>query len=498
MKIKNNYRSITPVKWIVVLVVVALSGSLALAAEDIIYTCGMHPEIVSHEPGLCPICNMKLTPKKAGSMNTGTVTIDPVTRQNIGLVTVEAVLETVEKQLYASGRLIIPQDNNYSVNTRVSGWVERLYVSDVGQGVKKGQPLFDIYSPDLVNAQREYLAIAPAINDSSMDQSLVSFTNLATERLRNWGISQDQIEALQKKGEIKRTLTINASADGFVTALNIKTGDEVRPHARLLEISDLSTLWASAYVYETDLPFLELNQTARLSFPALPGEIYSARVFYIAPVLNKSNQIEVRLELDNSKMTLKPDMYAEIILEQQLSGQRLVIPRRAIINSGRRQVVFLASGDDSFEPREITTGAIANDDKIEVISGLTAGDRVVTSGQFLLDSEARLSESLGDNLSHQHGNNHAYGDHAENARGANTDPYDIHTCPMPEHYHVLNYGPGQCPECGMNLVPVGQTDNNQIFVCPMPECGTVAQEPGQCPVCNMALIKYQPGGKDDR
>jgi RND family efflux transporter MFP subunit len=457
------------------------------------YTCGMHPEVVSDEPGICPICNMKLTPKKQAGESASGVTIDPVTRQNMGLVTADAHYRTLQRTVRAFGRVAYREPNRHSVNLKVKGWVEQLFVDEIGEQVFKGQPLLRLYAPELVAAQREYLVAARAADVATMSE-LVS---AAADRLRNWDISDDQIERLSSDEDILQTMTIRAPADGIVVNKMVNEGDRLLPGKELFEVVDLSTVWVTAHVYELDAPFVSVGQQALVRFPKLPGEQYTGRVEYVSPFLGDDRQIEIRITLENPNQQLKPQMYAEVSLSSELSGDQLVVPRKAVINSGVRELVYVAASENTYEPRLIRTGAVGADDMVQVASGLQAGEKVVVSGQFLLDSESRLSEALG---GHMHGEQSApeADDHEAIHASSSDDPYDIHTCPMPEHFHVLNYGPGTCPECGMDLVPTTETDNTDVYVCPMPSCGVAESEPGLCPVCNMHLMKYESESGDDK
>ncbi len=460
-----------------------------------LYTCGMHPEIISEEPGICPICNMKLTPKRESGDNEGAIRIDPATKQNMGLVTTQAEYRKLTKTVSTFGKISVPDPNRYTVNLKVDGWVERLYVDEQGQSVSKGQPLLEIYSPELVAAQRELLVA----KKSNSNASMIRLANAASQRLQNWDISEDQLRRLEDTGEVKRTMIIRSPANGIVKNKAVSKGDRISARSLLYEIVDLSKVWVEASVYEQDLPYVQVGQKARVNIPSLPGQKFDGEVTFISPILDDNSQAEIRLTLDNTDNMLKPEMYAEVFIENSLDGERLAIPRSAVINSGTRQLVFVASADETYKPHYIETGAIGSGDMIAIEDGLMAGDDVVVSGQFLLDSETRLSEAIGaggaGGHAHQHGAQHADSkemDHDEMEKAeASNDPYDIHTCPMPEHFDVLNYGPGECPECGMALVPVSETENIPVYVCPMPQCGVAEKEPGLCPVCNMKLVEYE-------
>ncbi len=467
------------------------------------YTCGMHPEIISDEPGYCPICGMKLTPKKDGAGAEGSVKIDPTTTQNMGLVTNPVRYQSITKKVHAFGKIGFSEPLLHSVNLKIDGWIERLFVDHEGQRVHKGQPLLEVYSPALVAAQREFLIAhesSQRTKDSSLASSVDGMTDLmqaSRKRLSNWDISEDQIERLQSSGEITRSLTILAPSEGVVIAKAVSEGDHPKPGTELYQIADLSTVWVVAHVYEQDLPFVSLGQEATVTLPSLGGDRFVGIVSYVSPFLDAQGQAEIRLDVTNGDYRLKPEMYAEVSIKSELEGDRLVVQRSAVINSGVRQLVYVALDEGYYEPRVITTGAVGDDDMVEVLSGLSVHEKVVTSGQFLLDSESRLSEALseGVHIGHDHDNNRQQVRHGKSPveeKGLS----GVYSCPMPEHYHILRYGEGHCPECGMALVPVEQTDNRPVYVCPMEECAVAQKTPGSCPKCGMKLTKLEPGTAD--
>ncbi len=482
-----------------------------------LYTCGMHPEIISEEPGYCPLCGMKLTPKKEGASASGTVVIDPTTSHNMGLVTTPARYLKIDKMVRAFGKVKYSEPDVHTVNLKIDGWVEKMYVDYEGMEVFQGQPMIEIYSPKLVAAQREFL-VAHKSNDNSNAQfasaasdgnGMNSFLESARQRLSNWDISDDQIEKLVKSGEITRTMKIRAPVGGIVTKKYVNEGQRLQPGTELYKITDLSTVWVTAFVYEQDLPFVYIGQEAIVQFPNIPGETFMAEVSYIAPFLDEKGQAEIRLDVKNRDYLIKPQMYAEIALIAEIPQERLVIPRKAVINSGMREIAYVSEGEGSYSARTINTGVIGRNDMVEVRSGLSAGEQVVTSGQFLIDSESRLHEALssGGHTGHSHGDmasndskneddhsTHEMQDSRKTNKDAKTKDGElsgVYTCPMPEHFHVLQFGEGDCPECGMNLVAVEETENTEVYVCPMEECGVVQSEPGRCPVCGMHLMMLE-------
>ena len=481
-----------------------------------LYTCGMHPQIISKEPGYCPICGMKLTPKKDNNVAMkGSIVVDPTVVQNMGMVVADVSRQQLQRKVRVFGKIQYTEPSIQSVNVKIPGWVEKLYIDYEGQSVKKGQPLFLVYSPELVAAQQEYLVALKnkqALGNSGSNNLLQA----AVMRLENWDISQEQITRLSDDGQLTRTMLIRSPFDGVVITKRVAVGEHLNPGAEIYRIADISKVWVQGYAYEQDLPYISTGQTAEVSVPSLPNKTFSGKIIYVSPFLNDANQAEIRIETTNPDLLLKPDMYAEVNINSRLDGGRLAVPRKAVINSGAKEIVYLAEGDGSYEPRLITTGASADGDLLEVTSGLNEGDKIVTSGQFLLDSESRLNESLG--MNHNHGSmassdtkdeqmNDMAMDTHQHSDDMKTDDNSsmevkkpgqkqvqpklsgIYTCPMPEHYHVLQYGPGTCPECGMKLVPIEQTKNTEVYVCPMSEDSVVSDKPGKCLKCGMDLVK---------
>jgi Cu(I)/Ag(I) efflux system membrane fusion protein/cobalt-zinc-cadmium efflux system membrane fusion protein len=474
-------------------------------AESQLYTCGMHPEIISDQPGYCPVCGMRLSQKKNAATTAGSISIDPTARQNMNLVTVEASYGRVARSVRALGRVEYSEPSIHSVTLKVEGWVENLQVDSEGDRVDRGDVLLEVYSPAMLATQKELLIAHNASMASSPtgpDQNgMSSLMEAAITRLRNWGIADDQIEQIIARGDLSQTMRIQAPTQGVIVSKNVDVGAHIRPGSVLYRIADLSTVWIVAYVYEQDQPFISIGQTANVSVPSLPGEKLQGVISYVSPFFDSKRQVEMRIDIGNPHGLLKPGMYAEVTMRSELAGERLLIPRSTIINSGRRQIAYVSVGDGTYEPRVLQTGVIGDDDLVEVLSGLSAGESVVASGQFLLDSESRLGETLdiallehshGDTLGrqeivaqdnppqHNHSHEHMQGDTIADLSG-------VYTCPMPVHFHVLQFGSGDCSECGMALVPVEKTSNTDVWICPMRECAVAQNQPGRCPVCGMYL-----------
>jgi rubrerythrin len=283
---------------------------------------------------------------------------------------------------------------------------------------------------------------------------------------------------------------------------------------RLFQIADLSTVWAIAHIYDYELPFISKGQKARLSMPYLPGQEFIGDIAYIYPYLdNKNRSVEVRVEIPNKNMILKPNMYGTVTIESRLPGERIVIPDQAVIRSGVRDLVFISMGDGKFMPREVKLGASGEDGVVEVVSGLNMGDIVVTSSQFMLDSESRLREATSkiraqmasvtrikevedDDEQEQASEEHPEAemkqkkmDHEMKEREhSEMDGENVYACPMDSHSHIVQVGPGKCPDCGMKLVPADETSGRTVYECPMPQDSVVSAEPGRCPKCGMKLV----------
>jgi Cu(I)/Ag(I) efflux system membrane fusion protein/cobalt-zinc-cadmium efflux system membrane fusion protein len=462
---------------------------------------------------------MKLTPKKEGGSEPGNIVIDPTTRQNMGLVTAPAeyrkltrtlrafgTVEYSEPKIHAVnlkiegwvekrafGTVEYSEPKIHAVNLKIEGWVEKLYVDYEGARVEKGWSLVEIYSPELVAAQKEFL-IALKSGDSRAMKKLLEG---ARQRLLNWDISPNQIERLAQTGEVRRNVVIKSPASGVVFAKNIEAGDHLKPGVELYRIADISVVWVVAYVYEQDLPFVALGQTAEISFPNLGGKNITAEVSYISPFLDSRGQTEIRLDVPNPGLILKPEMYAEVTIKSEMPEASLTLPRSAVINSGTRQLIYTASMDGSYAPRIITTGVVGDDDMVEIKSGLDSDEWVVTRGQFLLDSESRLGEALAGGHNHQSHTTFA-SEHKPIMTPEEDSLSGIYTCPMPIHFDVLQYGEGDCSECGMKLVPVEETDNENVYACPMSQCGVAQNVSGSCPVCGMDLVRLERIKGDDQ
>ena len=300
----------------------------------------------------------------------------------------------------AVGRVDYDETRIMDVNSKIAGWVEQLYVDYTGQWVEKGQPLLALYSPELVAAQEEYLTAldyAERMRDGvtrDVAQSADDLLAAARQRLLYWDISAGQIAELTKTRQVGRTMPILAPRSGIVTHKDVLEGAHIGSGQHLYRIADLSMVWIYADVYEYEMPWISKGQRAEVSLSYLPGEQFEGKVDYIFPFMNKKTRtVQVRMVFDNADGALKPDMYADVVIRPEVAGKGVVIPAQAVIHSGTRRVVVIAQGDGRFEPREIRIG-VETEDGYEVLHGLNPGEEIVTSAQFLIDSESNLKAAL--------------------------------------------------------------------------------------------------------
>jgi RND family efflux transporter MFP subunit len=527
------------------------------AKEKTLYTCGMHPQVVQDHPGNCPICDMKLTPirKAAGEANTAgspsggrkikyykstmmpgevrqtpgkdsmgmemvpeyeeaaaepqTIAIDPVTIQTMGIRTATVARGPLRRTIRTVGTIEYDETTLAEVTTKFKGWVEKLYVNATGQLVMRGDPLFEIYSPELYSAQREYvLALEQGTNASGRAELKAS----ALTKLKFFDISDEQISELERTRQPQKTLRIQAPQDGFVAEKGVVQGQMVEAGMKIYRLADLGLVWVQAQIYEQDLAYLKLGQEATVTLSYLPDREFRGRVTYLYPnVDEKTRTAMVRMEFHNPGYFLKPGMFATVQVTSELEASALLVPDMAILRSGEKSTVFVAREGGTFEPRTIALGPQAEDDYYQVLSGLKEGERIVTSGQFMLDSESQLREAIQKMLKPGPGGApepsapastratpERMGQDAvaagPSAEGAAAVKY---ICPMPEHVSIEYDHAGKCPLCGMTLVPVSAATLRKLqpggkllyYTCPMPEHSDVHEsKPGKCPKCGMTLI----------
>lgn len=528
-----------------------------------LYTCGMHPQVVQDTPGNCPICGMKLTPirKQASgaggtpatsgerkikyyksTMNPGEVkpgpgkdsmgmdmvavyedeaaaaessaiAVDPVTTQTMGIRTATVTHGPLRRAIRTVGAIEYNETALADVTTKFKGWIEKLYVNATGQLVMKGDPLFEIYSPELYSAQVEYLLATDPTNKAGAGNDALKTSALT--KLKFFDISDEQIAELEKTRKATKTLRIVAPQDGFVADKMVVQGQMVDAGMKIYRLADLGLVWVQAQIYEQDLVYLKLGQEATVTLSYLNDREFRGRVTYIYPnVDEKTRTAKVRMEFHNPGYFLKPGMFATVQVMSELEPSALLVPDMAVLRSGEKTTVFVALDGGKFDPRTVTLGPQAEGDMYQVLTGLSEGERIVTSGQFMLDSESQLREAIQKMLKPKEaiakaptaGEGATATDTGTTTKGhegmpgmasATTNATVKYICPMPEHVSIEYNQPGKCPLCAMTLVPVSQATLKKLqpggkllyYTCPMPEHSDVHEaKPGNCPKCGMTLI----------
>jgi RND family efflux transporter MFP subunit len=498
---------------IVVVALAALGACLSQAGETppkTLYTCGMHPQVIQDHPGNCPICGMKLTPIRGGTAGGGNagaaspsaIAVDAATRQNMNLRTALVAAGPLRKAIRTVGTIDYNETALADVTTKFKGWVEKLDVDASGRLVHRGDSMFEIYSPELYSAEAEYLLAlnAGATNDPGAEE----LRETAANKLKFFDVTDAQIADLAASGVARKTLPVAAPISGFIIEKNVVQGQMVDAGVRLYRIADLAIVWVMAEIYEQDLAFVQLGQEAVVKVASLPDREFRGRVTFVYPTVDeKTRTARVRLEFENPGYFLKPGMFVSAQIEAEIAGSAVLVPDSAVLRSGARNTVFVALDEGRFEARDVTLGVEADDGMMQVLSGLNAGERIVTSGQFLLDSESQLREAIEKmrgstpagkmEIAAQSPTNEA-------ASAATEQPEPetaVYVCPMPEHVSIVYDHGGNCPICGMALVPVMPSALKKIqpggqvlyYTCPMPGHASVHQDkPGKCPLCGMTLV----------
>ena len=417
------------------LAVAALFAGLFLAAiaAEQLYTCGMHPQIIKKEPGNCPICGMALTPVRANtngttsgarkikyyksSMNPGevapkpgkdsmgmdlvpvyesddnsasTILIDAATIQRMNLKTGTVTRGPVIREFRAVGTVAYNEQGLRDITTKYEGWIEQLIVNASWTAVKTGDPLFEIYSPDLYNARLNYLVALRAEGETGGP-----LTRGALARLQLFDLPAASIAELSRTGEAPRTYVFRSPADGMIIEKMVVAGQMMKPGERLYRLADLSSVWVLAQIFEQDLAFVRAGQEATVRVTYGPERLLNGRVETLLPqVEEQTRSATARIVLPNPDGDLRPGMFVDVRFAAQLADDAVLVPDLAVLRSGEHNTVFIANPDGSFEPREVRLGVRSQGNLYQVVAGLTGGERIVTSGQFMLDSESQLRDAI--------------------------------------------------------------------------------------------------------
>jgi RND family efflux transporter MFP subunit len=369
------------------------------------YEDPMHPQYRSDKPGIAPDCGMKLVPVYAEETGTaaptvpGAVQISTARQQLIGVVSEPARFRTVEKTIRTVGRVALDEERLANVHVKVSGWIQKVFVDYTFQYVKKRDPLFTLYSPELLATEQEYLLALRAdreLGTSSFSEVAAGGKTLleaARRRLELWDLTDEQIRELEQTGKPQREITYYSPASGHVLERKAFPNQYVTPDTELYKLADHSVVWVYADVYEPELPLVELGQEATLSSNAIPGRKLTGRVTFIQPhLMGQTRTLPVRMEFPNPDLKLKPEMFVNVEMHRAL-GRQLTVPADAVLDSGERQRVFIDRGDGYFEPREVKIGERV-ENYVVIVSGLRAGEKVVTRANFLIDSESNLRQAV--------------------------------------------------------------------------------------------------------
>jgi Cu(I)/Ag(I) efflux system membrane fusion protein len=358
------------------------------------YTCSMHPSVKQQAPGKCPICGMDLVPVTKAQQEQGVVMIDEGRRQLIGVRTGTVIKGPMQRAFRAVGRVTYDESTLTDVTLKVGGFITKLLVSRTGQKVSAGQTLFRLYSPELFSAEQDFLLATQAgatpaatgVGPSRVDL----LARAARQRLHLLGLGEAQIDALAKRGVPSESIAFPSPASGFVIEKDVVEGASVQAGMRLFRIAALNKVWVEAEVYEADLRHVQVGQQATVTLDYLPGQAYEATVAYVYPFLEPTARTgRVRVELANKALELRPGMYASVNLASS-ADPRVQVPASAVVYTGPRRLVFVDLGEGRFRPQEIRVGS-ENGGMYEVLAGLEPGDRVATSGVFLIAAEARIS-----------------------------------------------------------------------------------------------------------
>ena len=371
--------------------------------KPLFYRNPMNPEITSPMPAKDEM-GMDYIPVYADKdSNTneaaGTVRIDPVTEQNIGVRTTTAKEQALSRIIRTVGRVDYNEERITRLHPKTEGWIEKLFIDKTGEQVRKDTILLSIYSPQLVSSQQEYLLALnnlKVLQDSTYEdirRGAEEMVQTSRERLELLDVPEHQIRELEKSHKIKKNLHIHSPFAGIVLKVGAREGQYVTPQTELFMLADLSKVWVIADIYEDELPWVHVGDEVEIQLTGIPGRTFTGKLTYIYPYAEaRTRTVKVRLEFDNPDLLLKPEMYANVMIQAQSQVNAVVIPSEAVVRSGMRDQVFVVRGQGTFEPREVKLG-VSSGGMVQILDGVAPGEEVVTSSQFLIDSESKLREA---------------------------------------------------------------------------------------------------------
>ena len=380
-----------------------------------VYTCPMHPSVISDRPGACPVCGMALVKKSQQQELSGkdkamleTVSLSPTQRVVANIATMRVERTTISGKISAVGVVDFAEPLQATVAARFRGRIEKLHVNFTGSVVRKGQPLFDLYSPDLISAQQDFLLTLDAKKsaEAMKNESNAAVQDRLIETSRNrlhmhFGLTNEQITELEQDKKMRHTATYYSPISGTVLSKQIQEGQFVDEGSTLYQLADLSRVWIYLDVYEKDLRNVHIGQRVGISTEAYAGDSFTGRVTFIDPTINaESRTVRVRTEFTNAGGKLKPNMFVKATIEQP-NKDAIVVPASALISTGKRNVVWVEVGENSFVPRNVVIGA-KNESSVEILSGIEEGEKIVTTGGYLIDSESQLSMPAMESTQHEH------------------------------------------------------------------------------------------------
>ena len=365
------------------------------------YTCPMHPSVVSDRPGSCPICGMNLVKhtkqvemSKEEHQSLGQVTLSPTKQVLANVSTSTAMKMSLEKEIRAVGKIAYAEPNFRQISTRFPGRVEKLYLTYEGQQVKKDDPVADVYSPEAISAQQEYL-LAKQSNSSELLQQ-------SKEKLILWGFTESQLKELDESNTVRNTFTLHSPISGTVLKKNVQQQQYVSAGENLFDVADLSTVWMYADIYEYEIQGVKVGQTVEATSDEYPDKKFVSRITFVSPTVESSSRtVQIRAEIPNGTAELKLDMFVNAGIKIKLS-ESIVVPITAVLSTGTRQVVWVQKDVSSFEPRLVKIGERSNE-YVQILDGINEGETIATSGGYLIDSESQLEAATGSKSSEHAG-----------------------------------------------------------------------------------------------